>query len=121
LQIPIGAEAVGVGADDLEELEEDDDDYIRLGHEDEHEADFSKLQLKPDHQNRHAVSLCAEAAALISNLQLAWTPSMSNLIHFAVPVLRFTSFVQQYYCSSLSCCYPATTMHVSLLNVIYAT
>ncbi len=80
LQIPIGAEAVGVGADDLEELEEDDDDYIRLGHEDEHEADFSKLQLKPDHQNRQAVCLSAAAAALTSNLQLVWTPSMSHLL-----------------------------------------
>ena len=52
LQIPIGAETVGVGADDLEELEEDDEEYLRLGQEDENEADFSKLQLKPDHQNR---------------------------------------------------------------------
>ncbi len=96
MQIPIGAEAVGVGADDLEELEEeDDDDYIRLGHEDEHEADFSKLQLKPDHQNRQAVSLFAAAVALTSNLQLAWTPSMSNLRHFAFPVLRFISIARQ--------------------------
>lgn len=70
MQIPIGAEAVGVGADDLEELEEDDDDYIRLGHEDEHEADFSKLQLKPDHQNRQEVGLSAAAAALTSNCSL---------------------------------------------------
>lgn len=54
LQLPIGAESVGVGADDLVELEEDDDEYIRLGQETDHEADFSKLQLKPDHQNRHA-------------------------------------------------------------------
>lgn len=54
LQLPIGAESVGIGADDLEELEQDDDEYLRLGQETDHEADFSKLQLKPDHQNRHA-------------------------------------------------------------------
>lgn len=54
LQLPIGAESVGVGADDLEELEQDDDEYLRLGQETDQEADFSKLQLKPDHQNRHA-------------------------------------------------------------------
>lgn len=54
LQLPIGAESVGIGADDLEELEEDEEEYLRLGRDNEHEADFSKLQLKPDHHNRHA-------------------------------------------------------------------
>ena len=53
LQLPIGAESVGIGADDLEELEEDEEEYLRLGQDNEHEADFSKLQLKPDHHNRH--------------------------------------------------------------------
>lgn len=64
LQIPIGAESVGVGADDLEELEEDDDEYMRLGQEDEQEADFSKLQLKPDHQNRQAAWTLISVTAL---------------------------------------------------------
>ena len=59
LQIPIGAETVGVGADDLEELEDDNEEYLRLGQEDENEADFSKLQLKPDHQNRLS-TLCQQ-------------------------------------------------------------
>lgn len=53
-QLPIGAEAVGKGADDLEEEGEDADEYFRLGAQDEHEADFAKLQLKGDHQNRWA-------------------------------------------------------------------
>ena len=57
MQIPIGAENVGLGADDLEELQEDEDDYIKLGHEHEQEQDFSKLQLKPDHQNRYVLGL----------------------------------------------------------------
>ena len=57
LQLPIGAESVGIGADDLEELEEDDEEYLRLGQEDEHEADFSKLQLKADHHNRQLLLL----------------------------------------------------------------
>ena len=47
---------MGLGADDLEELQEDEDDYIKLGHENEHEQDFSKLQLKPDHQNRQVIA-----------------------------------------------------------------
>lgn len=61
VQIPIGAENVGLGADDLEELEDKEEDYIKLGHESESEQDFSRMQLKPDHQNRHALS-CSNLA-----------------------------------------------------------
>ena len=63
LQLPIGAESVGLGADDLEELHEDEEEYLRLGQEDEQEADFSKLQLKPDHHNRHACELHLDPCA----------------------------------------------------------
>lgn len=52
-QIPIGAENVGVGADDLEELASDEDEYFRLGQEDEDFKDYSSLKLKADHQNRY--------------------------------------------------------------------
>lgn len=64
LQLPIGAESVGIGADDLVELEEDEDEYLRLGQENEHEADFSKLQLKPDHHNRHV----CKAVSILNHL-----------------------------------------------------
>lgn len=52
IQIPIGAESVGIGADDLEELDSDEGEYFRLGQEDEEFKDYSSLNLKPDHQNR---------------------------------------------------------------------
>ena len=54
LQIPIGAEAVGIGADDLEDLDSDNEEYFRLGEADEQFKDYSSLKLKPDHQNRCA-------------------------------------------------------------------
>jgi hypothetical protein len=53
--IPVGAEVVGLGADDLEELSEDDStDYFKLGAEDGEEEfkDYAGLALKPDHANR---------------------------------------------------------------------
>ena len=52
VQIPIGAENVGIGADDLEELDSDENEYFRLGQEDEEFKDYSNLKLKADHQNR---------------------------------------------------------------------
>ena len=53
--IPVGAELVGVGADDLEELSNDDsEDYYKLGAEDEEFKDYGALALKPDHANRCA-------------------------------------------------------------------
>ena len=54
MQIPIGAENVGIGLDDLEELASDEDEYFRLGQEDNEFKDYSSLKLKPDHQNRFA-------------------------------------------------------------------
>lgn len=56
MQIPAGAEIIGVGADDLEELESDEDEYFRLGQEDDKFKDYSLLKLKPDHQNRSGPS-----------------------------------------------------------------
>ncbi len=50
--IPVGAEIEGIGADDLEELSENEDDYYKLGAEDEEFKDYGALQLKPDHANR---------------------------------------------------------------------
>ena len=44
---------MGVGADDLEELASDEDEYFRLGQEDEDFKDYSSLKLKADHQNRY--------------------------------------------------------------------
>lgn len=52
LQIPIGAEEVGIGADDLEELSSDGEEYFRLGDANDTFKDYSSLKLKPDHQNR---------------------------------------------------------------------
>ena len=43
---------MGIGADDLEELASDEDEYFRLGAEDEDFKDYSSLNLKADHQNR---------------------------------------------------------------------
>ena len=55
--IPVGAELVGIGADDLEELSEDDAaDYYKLGAEDDEFKDYGGLALKPDHANRRACS-----------------------------------------------------------------
>ncbi|DBA93765.1 hypothetical protein WJX82_000412 [Trebouxia sp. C0006] len=86
-ELPIGAEAVGVGADDLEELEEDEDDYIRLGHEDEHEADFSKLQLKPDHQNR-PLWVCPDGRIFLETYSAVYKQAYDFLIAVAEPVCR---------------------------------
>ena len=55
MQIPFGAEADGLGADDIEELEEDEDEYFRLGEQDEEFKDYGSLSLKLDHQNRRAL------------------------------------------------------------------
>ena len=55
----MGAEVVGLGADELEELSEDDSaEYFRLGAEDEEEfRDYAGLALKPDHANRCSLPL----------------------------------------------------------------
>ena len=48
----MGAEIEGIGADDLEELEEDENEYYKLGAEDEEFKDYKALGLKLDHANR---------------------------------------------------------------------
>lgn len=63
-QIPIGAEEVGIGADDLEELSSDGEEYFRLGDADESFKDFSSLKLKPDHHNRCCSALVTLEALL---------------------------------------------------------
>ena len=50
--IPVGAEIEGIGADDLEELSEDENEYYKLGAEDEEFKDYKTLGLKLDHANR---------------------------------------------------------------------
>lgn len=50
--IPVGAEIEGIGADDIEELSDNEDDYYKLGGEDEEFKDYASLELKPDHANR---------------------------------------------------------------------
>ena len=50
--IPVGAEIEGIGADDLEELSEDENEYYKLGAEDEEFKDYKNLGLKLDHANR---------------------------------------------------------------------
>ncbi len=50
--IPVGAEIEGVGADDIEELSENEDEYYKLGAEDDEFKDYASLKLKPDHANR---------------------------------------------------------------------
>lgn len=47
---------MGIGADDLEELDSDEGEYFRLGGEDEEFKDYSSLSLKPDHQNRSPIT-----------------------------------------------------------------
>ena len=42
-----------MGADDLEEVQSDQEEYFRLGQEDEEFTDYSSLNLKADHQNRY--------------------------------------------------------------------
>ncbi len=51
--IPVGAEIEGIGADDIEELSENDDDYYKLGAEDDEFKDYASLKLKSDHANRY--------------------------------------------------------------------
>ena len=53
LQIPLGAEEVGIGADDLEELDSEEEKVEDL--EDDNEKDYTKLHLKPDHHNRSII------------------------------------------------------------------
>ena len=48
----MGAEIEGIGADDLEELSEDENEYYKLGAEDEEFKDYKNLGLKLDHANR---------------------------------------------------------------------
>ena len=50
--IPVGAEIEGIGADDLEELSADENEYYKLGAEDEEFKDYKTLGLKLDHANR---------------------------------------------------------------------
>ncbi len=50
--IPVGAEIEGIGADDLEELSEDENEYYKLGAENEEFKDYKNLGLKLDHANR---------------------------------------------------------------------
>ena len=51
----LGAEPSELGADDLEELADDEDEYFRLGAVDEHFRDYAALALKGDHGNRPAM------------------------------------------------------------------
>lgn len=53
--IPVGAEIEGIGADDIEELSEHEDDYYKLGAEDNEFKDYASLKLKPDHANRQVL------------------------------------------------------------------
>ena len=64
----MGAEIVGIGADDLEEISdaEADGEYYKLGAEAEHFKDYASLALKPDHANR--------CGARLPCLPLAGTP-----------------------------------------------
>ena len=53
MQIPIGAEVVGVGADDLEEMSDEETAFpYQAGPEPETYKDYSALSLKDDHSNR---------------------------------------------------------------------
>ena len=73
--IPVGAEIVGIGADDLEEMSdaEADDDYYKLGAEHEQFKDYASLALKPDHANRRAPQP-PHATALLQWLACATAP-----------------------------------------------
>ena len=57
--IPVGAEIEGIGADDIEELSEGEDEYYKLGAEDDDFKDYKALGLKLDHSNRSGVRLKA--------------------------------------------------------------
>lgn len=50
----VGAEPSELGADDLEELADGEDEYFRLGDAGEHFRDYAALALKGDHGNRPA-------------------------------------------------------------------
>ena len=50
--ILVGAEIEGIGADDIEELSEGEDEYYKLGAEDNDFKDYKDLGLKLDHSNR---------------------------------------------------------------------
>ena len=55
MQIPIGAEIVGKGADDLEEMSDEETAFpYQSGPEPESFKDYSALSLKIDHSNRHS-------------------------------------------------------------------
>ena len=58
-QLPLGEED-GVEDADFAEEEPADDDYFRLGEQDEQFRDYASLALKDDHANRCA---CADAAS----------------------------------------------------------
>ena len=51
-QVLVGAEPSELGADDLEELADDEDEYFRLGDAGEQFRDYAALALKGDHGNR---------------------------------------------------------------------
>ena len=53
-QVLVGAESSELGADDLEELAGDEDEYFRLGGAGEQFRDYAALALKGDHGSRPA-------------------------------------------------------------------
>ena len=61
VQIPIGAEVVGIGADDLEEMSDEDTSFpFEAGAEAEAYKDYSSLVLKADHSNRYGAAKQAQ-------------------------------------------------------------
>ena len=61
MQIPIGAEVVGVGADDLEEMSDEETAFpYQAGPEPETYKDYSALSLKDDHSNRYGEIACSQ-------------------------------------------------------------
>ncbi|KAK9915560.1 hypothetical protein WJX75_000745 [Coccomyxa subellipsoidea] len=85
--IPVGAEIEGIGADDIEELSENEDDYYKLGAEDNEFKDYASLKLKPDHANR-PLWVCPDGRIFLETFSPVYRQAYDFLIAIAEPVCR---------------------------------
>ncbi|CAK0736769.1 General transcription and DNA repair factor IIH helicase subunit xpb2 [Coccomyxa viridis] len=85
--IPVGAEIEGIGADDIEELSEGEDEYYKLGAEDNDFKDYKDLGLKLDHSNR-PLWVCPDGRIFLETFSPVYRQAYDFLIAIAEPVCR---------------------------------
>ncbi|KAK9830608.1 hypothetical protein WJX81_004839 [Elliptochloris bilobata] len=86
-KVLLGAEPSELGADDLEELAHDKDEYFRLGDVDEQFRDYAALALKGDHANR-PLWVCPDGRIFLETFSPVYRQAYDFLIAIAEPVCR---------------------------------